>query len=88
MVIEWNLVCDDGYLAVLGKMIFFGGFAFGTFFAGLISDNYGRKHAIVLMAQLLFGCGLLASIMPTYVSFLIFWWATGNQLNSNCHLLN
>ena len=78
MITEWQLVCDDGKLAVLGKMIFFGGFAFGTFFAGLLSDKYGRKHAIVLMAQLLFGCGLLASIMPSYVSFIILWWATGN----------
>ena len=78
MIIEWELVCQHKYLAIIGKMIFFAGFAFGTFFAGLVSDKYGRKQAIILMAQLLFGCGLLASIMPSYLSFIIIWWATGN----------
>ena len=77
MIMEFQLVCHDKYLAIIGKMIFFGGFAFGTFFAGLVSDKYGRKQAIVLMAQFLFGCGLLASIMPNFISFIIVWWATG-----------
>ena len=77
MIMEWELVCENKYLAIIGKMIFFGGFAFGTFFAGLVSDKYGRKQAIVLMAQFLFGCGLLASIMPSFISFIIVWWATG-----------
>ena len=77
IIIQWGLVCENAYLATLGKMIFFGGFAAGTFGAGLISDNYGRKPAIVLMAQLLFGCGILAATMPSYITFIILWFFTG-----------
>ena len=81
IISEWGLVCDKAYLATLGKMVFFAGLAAGTFGAGLISDRYGRKAAIVLMAQLLFGCGILAATMPTFVSFVIIWFLTGMQIN-------
>lgn len=77
VISQWELVCEDAYMATLAKMIFFGGFAAGTFGSGLISDNYGRKPAIVLMAQMLFGCGILAATMPTYISFVITWFFTG-----------
>ena len=58
-------------------MLFFAGFAVGTFGAGLISDRYGRKSAIVLMAQLLFGCGILTATMSNTVGFTIMWFFTG-----------
>ncbi len=74
---QWELVCDRSNLALLAKMIFFAGFATGTFCAGIISDRYGRKPAIVLMAQLLFGSGILATIMPNYISFVLVWFFTG-----------
>ena len=70
---EWNLVCDRVHLEVLAKMTIFGGLAVGTFGAGWISDNYGRKNAIVLMSQLLFGSGILASTMTNFIAFLILW---------------
>ena len=41
-------------------MTIFGGFAVGTFGAGWLSDAYGRKTAIILSSQLLFGAGILA----------------------------
>lgn len=75
--IQWGLVCEKNFLATIGKMTLFAGFGAGTFGAGLISDNYGRKPAIVLMSQMLFGCGILASIMPNYISFVIVWFLTG-----------
>ena len=59
-------------------MLFFAGFAVGTFGAGLISDRYGRKSAIVLMAQLLFGCGILTATMSNIIGFTIMWFFTGN----------
>lgn len=81
IIMQWELVCENKYLATLAKMIFFGGFAAGTFSAGIISDNYGRKPAIVLMAQMLFGCGILAATMPTYISFVFVWFFTGQYIN-------
>ena len=74
---EWNLVCDRVHLEVLAKMTIFGGLAVGTFGAGWISDNYGRKNAIVLMSQLLFGSGILASTMTNFIAFLILWFLAG-----------
>ena len=58
-------------------MLFFAGFAVGTFGAGIISDRYGRKSDIMLMAQLLFGCGILTAAMKNTVSFTIMWFLTG-----------
>ena len=58
-------------------MIIFGGFAVGTFGAGWLSDAYGRKTAIILLSQLLFGAGILASTMTAFAGFLIFWFLTG-----------
>ena len=43
---EWDLVCQDSQLPVLAKMIFFSGFAVGTFLAGIVSDIWGRKRWI------------------------------------------
>jgi MFS family permease len=77
ILIEWGLVCEQSYKGTMAKMLLFTGFGTGTFVSGLISDKYGRKSAIVLMAQLLFGCGILTSTMPTYVSFVFFWYLTG-----------
>ena len=61
-------------------MTIFGGFAVGTFGAGWLSDVYGRKTAIILLSQLLFGAGILASTMTAFAGFLIFWFLTGSTL--------
>ena len=67
-------------LLVLAKMLFFAGFAVGTFGAGIISDLYGRKSAIMLMAQLLFGCGILTAAMRNMAAFTIMWFFTGTSI--------
>ena len=45
---EFQLVCEDSSLTVMAKMIFFSGFAVGTFLAGLVSDIWGRKRSDLL----------------------------------------
>ena len=74
---EFDLFCEHSKLGTIAKMLFFAGFGTGTFASGLISDTYGRKTAIVLMAQMLFGFGILTATMPNYVTFVIFWFFTG-----------
>jgi len=77
LIMEWEMVCHRNHLQVIVKTAIFGGFAVGTFGAGWISDTYGRKTAIILMSQLLFGAGMLASVMTNIISFTILWFLTG-----------
>ena len=77
IITEFDLYCDNAYLSTIAKMTFFTGFGCGTFGAGLISDMFGRKSAIVLMSQLLFGCGILTATMPNYITFVLLWFFTG-----------
>ena len=66
-------------ISVAAKMPIFAGFAVGTFGAGYLSDQFGRKSAIVLMTQMLFGCGILATTMPNLAGFGVFWFFTGSK---------
>ena len=68
-------------------MILFSGFGAGTFLAGLLSDYYGRRTAIMLQSQLLFGVGILATVMPNYTTFVLLWFVTGTKRISILSLL-
>ena len=74
---EWDLVCDSSGLPVMSKMIFFSGFAVGTFVAGIVADIYGRKRSILLFSFLMLVSGLATSFMPVFSSFVIMWWLVG-----------
>ena len=62
------------------------GFAFGTFGAGLFSDRYGRKMAIILFSQLLLITGIIATVMPNVASFAIVWFFVGMYSKLNLFL--
>ena len=74
---EFNLVCEDSYLPTIAKMIFFSGFALGTFVAGIVSDIWGRKRSILLFSFLMLVSGLATSFMPVFPSFVVMWWLVG-----------
>ena len=57
------------FFQVAVKMVIFLGFALGTFGAGVISDMYGRKPAILVFTQLLLGSTILSTFMPEVISF-------------------
>jgi len=77
IVSEWDLVCGSSGLPVMSKMIFFSGFAVGTFVAGIVADIYGRKRSILLFSFLMLVSGLATSFMPVFSSFVIMWWLVG-----------
>ena len=58
-------------------MIFFSGFAVGTFVAGIVSDIWGRKRSILLFSFLMLASGLATSFMPVFPSFVVMWWLVG-----------
>ena len=70
-------MCQDSYLPTMAKMIFFSGFAVGTFVAGLVSDAYGRKKAIILFSLLTLASGVATSFAPVFPAFVALWWLVG-----------
>jgi MFS family permease len=68
-------------------MACFSGFAAGTFTAGIVSDYVGRRAAIGFFSQLLFGAGILATIMPDIASFTVVWFFVGKlSVDYTCFL--
>lgn len=60
-------------------MVVFAGFAVGAIGAGLLSDMFGRKSAILVMTQILLGAGILATTMRSLYAFMVFWFFTGEE---------
>ncbi len=59
------------------KIVVFLGYALGTSVAGVVSDRIGRRSAISFFSQLLFGTGILLTIMPDVASFMVVWFFVG-----------
>ena len=74
IISEWDLVCEESYLPVIAKMIFFSGFAVGTFVAGLVSDVWGRQRSIMVFSLLTLCSGIATSFMPIFSGFVVMWW--------------
>ena len=74
VISEFDLVCENSYLPTIAKMIFFSGFALGTFVAGIVSDIWGRKRAILVFSLLTLISGIVASLMPVFTAFVAVWW--------------
>lgn len=77
MITEFNLICERGDLPVLAKMLFFSGFGLGTFLAGLFSDAFGRKQAMLFFSTLMLLSGMVCTFMPVFSAFLSVWIVVG-----------
>lgn len=77
IIMQYGLVCEWQYLETVAKLCLFGGYAVGTFVAGMISDHFGRKTAITISCQLLFCSGIIVTIMPNIAGFTILWFIVG-----------
>ena len=66
--------------SVTAKIVIFSGYAVGTSLAGFLSDYMGRKAAIAFFSQLLFGTGIIATVMPNMTGFIIVWFFVGKFL--------
>lgn len=54
---EWNVVCEDSTMLHIIEMCFLAGAAIGSLSSGTLSDEYGRRHTlmIVVLLQALIG---------------------------------
>lgn len=62
---------------VMAKIVVFSGYAVGTVVAGFLSDFIGRKAAMSFFAQLLFGTGIIATVMPNIAGLIVIWFFVG-----------
>lgn len=49
---EWNVVCDDSSLIHIIEMCFLAGAAIGSLSSGTLSDEYGRRHTLMIVVAL------------------------------------
>lgn len=49
---EWNVVCDDSTLLNVIEMSFLAGAAIGSLSSGILSDEYGRRHTLMIVVTL------------------------------------
>ena len=68
---------------VTAKIVIFSGYAVGTILAGFLSDYMGRKAAIAFFSQLLFGTGIIATVMPNVMGFIVVWFFVGKHLKTS-----
>ena len=62
---------------VVAKIVVVSGYAVGTIIAGFLSDLMGRKAAMSFFSQLLFGTGIIATVMPNIAGFTVIWFFVG-----------
>ncbi|XP_033740178.1 organic cation transporter protein-like [Pecten maximus] len=82
-VSEHDLVCSNGDLLSLTKMMFFVGVLVGSFTFGLLADRYGRKFSMccAIVLQLLSSVGLAwAPNLPVYITLRFMIGATTNGI--------
>ena len=73
---------------VTAKIVLFSGLAVGSSLAGFLSDYIGRKAAIAFFSQVLFGTGIIATVMPNVTGFIIVWFLVGKQSDQQTMVLN
>lgn len=49
---EWNVVCEDSTMLNVIEMCFLAGAAIGSLSSGTLSDEYGRRHTLMIVVAL------------------------------------
>lgn len=61
---EWNVVCEDATLLNVIEMCFLAGAAIGSLSSGTLSDEYGRRHTLMIVVALQAIIGMLNFNFP------------------------
>ena len=84
-VTEFELICDQNWFnAFLTSMGLFGLFL-GAFTAGLYTDRFGRKNAILVWTAVATVCLVAHSFMPNQWGFMVFR-TLGNGANVSSYI--
>jgi hypothetical protein len=71
-------ICGLFFFSVIAKVCIFCGYGIGVILSGFLSDRLGRRAAMSFLSQLIFGSGIMATIMPDIASFCFMWFIVGN----------
>ncbi|ESO89316.1 hypothetical protein LOTGIDRAFT_106549 [Lottia gigantea] len=74
---EFNLVCDDAIKTSHAQMIFMGGYFFGAFVTGAISDRFGRKVTLYGSILLVLAGGLGLAWADDFIVFVLLRFVNG-----------
>ncbi|XP_034941368.1 organic cation transporter protein [Chelonus insularis] len=69
---QWNLVCDRAQLRAVGDSLFMVGVMLGSIIFGSLSDKFGRRPIFFWSLIIQLAGGILVSIAPEYISYVIF----------------
>ena len=70
-VTEWNLVCDQEYMAHIGQSVMMLGCLIGVIPAGRLSDRFGRRYVTIGSQLLDFSFGVVTALVQSYSQFLV-----------------
>ncbi|XP_037922443.1 organic cation transporter protein-like isoform X2 [Hermetia illucens] len=71
IVTQWNLVCDEAYLANLSQTLFMLGILVGNILFGIWADKLGRRNPLVAAVIIQLISGVITAFAPWYWLFLI-----------------
>jgi len=69
-VTEFKLLCDESWFNALLTSMGLVGLFFGAFIAGMYTDRFGRKNAILVWAAVSTACLISHAFMPDKYSFM------------------
>ena len=72
VVSEFDLVCEDAYLAKLSQTLVIVGQGFGAVLITIVSDRLGRRPVLIAANLGLLVCGLVVAYAPNFLVFAIF----------------
>ena len=77
IVTEFNLDCDNAWIAQLPTSVFYLGTAFGSIFLGWVGDNYGRKTVLVPSIWMIQIFGLSSAFSPNIIVLVVLRFVAG-----------
>ena len=69
---DFDMICENSYQKSIFSSLYTLGLFLGSFIFGFISDCFGRKRAISISIFLIYGCGLIMTVIKNKPSLAIF----------------
>ena len=75
--LQYNMVCDRGWLVSTAQVAFYVGGTIGSIVAGRIADSWGRKPALFVFLTAMITGSFAAISPPNYLAYIIMRFVVG-----------